>query len=52
MRPMMKRGIPELFVPSMDPLEIPEASLSGSQSFQASFKNIQVGVSELLTIDD
>ncbi|ENN77414.1 uncharacterized protein LOC125502378 [Dendroctonus ponderosae] len=42
LRPMMKRGIPELFVPSMNPLEIPEASLSGSQSFQASFKNIQL----------
>lgn len=42
LRPMFKKGIPELQIPSFDPLRIPEATLTGSQNFKATFTDIEL----------
>lgn len=43
--PMLSKGIPELFIPPLDPLLIPEVTLeenSGAVVFSSSYKNISV----------
>ncbi|KAL5278517.1 hypothetical protein ACFFRR_003257 [Megaselia abdita] len=43
--PMLSKGIPELFIPPLDPLHIPEVTLeenSGAVVFSSSYKNISV----------
>lgn len=42
LKPLFKDGVPGLFIPSMNPLVIPEATLSGSDSFKAKFTDIQL----------
>ncbi|XP_076270152.1 circadian clock-controlled protein daywake-like [Rhynchophorus ferrugineus] len=41
-QPRLKKGVPELFIPPMDPLVIPEATLDSGDRFKATFKNIQL----------
>ncbi|XP_044752572.1 protein takeout-like [Coccinella septempunctata] len=41
-QPHLKKGIPELGIPSLDPLTIPFAGLETGPSFNASFKDIEV----------
>lgn len=38
----MDKGIPELYVPPLDPLVIPEATLTSGSNFNATFKDIEV----------
>lgn len=43
--PMLSKGVPELFIPPLDPLSIPEVTLeenSGAVVFSSSYKNISV----------
>lgn len=43
--PMLNKGIPELFIPPLDPLNIPEVTMeenSGAVVFSSSYKNISV----------
>ncbi|CAH1963277.1 unnamed protein product [Acanthoscelides obtectus] len=41
-RPKLAQGIPEMSIPSLNPLEIPAATLDSGGSFKADFKNIRV----------
>lgn len=43
--PMLSKGVPELFIPPLDPLNIPEVTLeenSGAVVFSSSYRNISV----------
>lgn len=51
-RPKFSKGIPELGIPPMTPLVIPEAALSSSATFSASFKNIQLYGLDKFLIDE
>ncbi|XP_050309899.1 uncharacterized protein LOC126745898 [Anthonomus grandis grandis] len=42
LRPKLKQGVPELFIPPLDPLVIPEATLNSGAQFKATFKDIQM----------
>ncbi|CAG9768263.1 unnamed protein product [Ceutorhynchus assimilis] len=42
LKPKMKPGIPELYIPPLNPLVIPEATLNSGSSFRATFKDIQL----------
>ncbi|XP_066247806.1 protein takeout-like [Euwallacea similis] len=42
LRPRMKAGVPQLLIPSLDPLIIPEATLSTGNDFKATFRNIRL----------
>ncbi|XP_060517808.1 uncharacterized protein LOC132696791 [Cylas formicarius] len=41
-RPKLKQGIPELFIPSLDPLLISRATLDSGNAFKATFTNIEL----------
>lgn len=47
----MASGIPELPLPPMNPLVLPEAGLNNGDNFRASFKNIQVFYADEFKID-
>ncbi|XP_030766676.1 uncharacterized protein LOC115890550 [Sitophilus oryzae] len=51
LRPHLKKGIPELFIPSMDPLIIPEATLNSGDQFKATFRNIEMYHAENFKVD-
>lgn len=42
LKPRFKAGIPDLFIPPMDPLLISQASLNSGESFKATFTDIKV----------
>ncbi|CAH1116025.1 unnamed protein product [Phaedon cochleariae] len=42
LRPRFLAGIPELFIPPLDPLVLPKASLDSGDQFSASFSDIQI----------
>lgn len=41
-RPKFNKGIPDLFVPPMNPLIIPEVSFNSGTSFNSTFKRMQL----------
>jgi len=41
-RPHLLKGIPELLIPPMNPLVLPQAGLDNGNSFKATFRNIEV----------
>ncbi|XP_044268729.1 putative beta-carotene-binding protein [Tribolium madens] len=50
-RPYFREGVPDLFIPPMDPLVIPQAGLNSGDNFKASFKNIQIYYADEFKID-
>nr|CAI5829277.1 unnamed protein product [Callosobruchus analis] len=42
LRPKFSQGIPEMSIPSMNPLEIPAASLNTGGNFKADFANLKI----------
>ncbi|KAJ3654883.1 hypothetical protein Zmor_014036 [Zophobas morio] len=52
LRPHLALGVPELLLPPMDPLVLPEAGLSSGDNFKASFKNIQIYYANEFRIDN
>jgi hypothetical protein len=51
-RPHMKDGIPELFIPPMSPLVLPQAGLDNGDNFKASFRNIEVYYVDEFRVDN
>ncbi|XP_074030671.1 protein takeout-like [Leptinotarsa decemlineata] len=51
LRPMFLKGIPELQIPSMNPLQIPKASLANGNAITADFTNLQIYQLNDFTID-
>lgn len=41
-RPYLKNGIPEMHIPSSNPLKIKTATLDAGHSFKATFENIEI----------
>lgn len=52
LRPRFLKGVPELYIPSFNPLIIPQASLDSGRNFNASFKRIRIYGFENFVIDD
>lgn len=52
MRPKLAKGIPEMGIPPMEPLVVPQATLDTGSAFKAEFKNIQVYHDTEFTFDD
>ncbi|KAL3282197.1 hypothetical protein HHI36_005391 [Cryptolaemus montrouzieri] len=50
-KPHLKKGIPELGIPSLDPLIIPYAGLDTGRNFNASFKNIEIFNADEFIVD-
>lgn len=51
-RPKLAKGIPEMAIPPMEPLVVPQASLDTGSTFKAEFKNTQVYHCTEFTFDD
>ncbi|KAL1490573.1 hypothetical protein ABEB36_013243 [Hypothenemus hampei] len=51
-RPKMKNGIPELFIPPMNPLVIPQATLNSGANFKATFKDILMYHADEFKLED
>ncbi|XP_066141331.1 protein takeout-like [Euwallacea fornicatus] len=51
LRPRMKVGIPELLIPSLDPLIIPEATLSTGSDFKATFRDLHLYRTDAFVMD-
>lgn len=52
LRPKFLNGIPELAIPSFNPLTIPEAQLNVGDSLNATFKRIQLWGVEHFILDE
>lgn len=50
-RPHFHEGVPDLFIPPMNPLVIPQAGLNSGDNFKASFKNIEVYYADEFKVD-
>ncbi|RZC41970.1 takeout-like [Asbolus verrucosus] len=51
-QPHLRDGVPELFLPSMNPFIVLQADLDKGDSFKASFKNIEVYYADEFKIED
>ncbi|VEN40100.1 unnamed protein product [Callosobruchus maculatus] len=50
-RPRLKNGIPEMHIPSFNPLVISQATLNGGDNFEATFKNIRIYGADNFVLD-